>query len=160
MANLIFEYVLGNDQETFDNLCSALPAGENNLARGIIVPAHPQNQPQIFKLSNLTPNISYTMDIQGEWQTPPTPRLFFVPTNTEHFITLALPYGAVTVIIQNTYGEVSKFLLSVVNYATFFRAYSRDITEYALKKPIPDGVFQPSSKPNRFGLGPLKSVFH
>ena len=135
MASITFELVLGSDRETYDNLCKALPEGDNNLTRGVIVPAHPENQPQTFLVSNLTPNISYSVDFQGEWQTASTPRMHFVPIGTTQTLTVSLPYGPVTVILQDMYGSVSKFLLSIVNYATLFRTYASDITGYS-KVPL------------------------
>jgi len=136
MANFTFELVLGDDQETYDNLRAALPPGENNLARGILVPAHPQNQPQTFAIGGLTAGVSYVVDFTGEWQTPPTPRMYFVPIGESYNITVALPYGPVTVTVRDAgLGEYRTFLLSVVNYATLFRAYAREITEYS-KVPL------------------------
>jgi hypothetical protein len=133
MAEITFEMVLGDDQETYDNLIKALPAGDNNLKRGLIVPAHPNNQPQTFKIENLTPDISYTIDFTGEWQAPETPRMFIVPIGTYHLITVALPYGPVTVSIRESNAPASArtFLLSVVNYATLFRSYAYEITQFS-----------------------------
>ena len=136
MAKFTFELVLGDDQETYFNFIASLPAGENNLARGIVVPAHPQNRPQTFKIGNLTPSVPYVIDFEGDWQAPPTPRMHIVPVSTYHNITVALPYGPVTVTVRDPIlGDFQKFLLSVVNYATLFRAYARDITEYS-KYPL------------------------
>jgi len=150
MANFTFELVLGDDQITYDNLRAALPAGENNLARGIVVPAHPQNQPQTFKIGGLTPGLSYVVDFTGEWQVPATPRMYFVPINESYNITVALPYGPVTATIRDPYGEYRVFLLSVVNYATFFRTYAREITEYT-KVPLNE-IIQSIESPLAFRL--------
>lgn len=136
MAKFTFELVLGDDQATFFNMIASLPSGQNNLARGVVVPAHPVNQPQTFQVGNLSAGIPYIIDIEGEWQAPPTPRIHFVPVGTTHNVTVALPYGPVQVTVRDpVLGDFTKFLLSVVNYATLFRSYARDITEYS-KLPL------------------------
>ena len=138
MAEITFELVIpGDNQETYDNLIAALPSGNNNLMRGIIVPSHPLNLPQSFLISNLTPEISYVVDFQGEWQTAPTSRMYFVPVVTNQTITVALPYGPVTVTVRDEQGVYppQTFLLSVVNYAVLFSAYASEITEYS-KDPM------------------------
>lgn len=136
MASITFELVLGDDQETYDNLRASLPPGENNLARGLVVPAHPNNQPQTFKINNVTPGISYIIDFAGEWQAPVTPRMYIVPVTTYHLITTALPYGPVTVTVREAQnGNFQTFLLSVVNYATLFRSYAYEITQFS-KLPL------------------------
>jgi len=273
MSKITFELVLGDDQATYDNLSNQLPKGQNNLVRGVVVPAHPQNQPQTFKVGNLSPGIPYVVDFEGEWQAAPKPRVYFtIPTmlspatgnivitytslavgdtlviagvtftavigaatnsqfkievdafttaenlasainantitsalvkatvtsadiiaNQAHIqlkaivlgsssnqytlssssgaiivpstlsggadetrakdslsysLTISLPYGPVTVSVRDTStGEVYRFLLSVVNYATLFRAYAREITEY-LKNPttqVEDSIASPLS---------------
>jgi hypothetical protein len=132
MAKFTFELVLGDDQATFFNLIASLPPGQNNLARGVVVPSHPTNQPPTFKVGNLSAGIPYVIDIEGEWQAPPTPRIHFVPVGTTHNVTVALPYGPVSVTVRDpVLGDFTKFLLSVVNYATLFRSYAREITEYS-----------------------------
>ena len=149
MASITFELVLGDDQEVYDNLRAALPAGENNLARGLIVPAHPNNQPQTFKISNVTPGISYIVDFTGEWQAPTTPRMYIVPIGTTHAITVALPYGPVTVSIREAsgQGDPKTFLLSVVHYATLFRSYAYEITQFSKLplKQLEDSINTPLS---------------
>lgn len=132
MASLTFELVTGNDQVAYDALISELPAGENNLARGVVVPSHPANKPQTFKINNVTPNTPYMVDFVGEWATAPTPRIYFIPTGTYQLITVALPYGPVTATVKST-GETRQFLISVSNYAVFFRAYAKELTEYSLQ---------------------------
>jgi len=149
MASITFELVLGDDQEVYDNLRASLPAGENNLARGLVIPAHPNNQPQTFKISNVTPGISYIVDFTGEWQAPTTPRMYIVPIGTTHSITVALPYGPVTVSIREAsgQGDPKTFLLSVVHYATLFRSYAYEITQFSSLplKQLEDSINTPLS---------------
>ncbi len=136
MANVTFQLVLGDDREVYAHLIDALPPGENNLRRGVVVPAHPTNKPQTFQLSGLTAHTPYMLDVEGEWHTAPTPRRYFVPIGETHNLVLALPYGPSTITIHNVItGEVYRFLASVVNYAVLFRSYAREITEYS-KLPL------------------------
>ena len=130
MAKITLELVLGDDRDVFDNLRAALPQGDNNLARGVVVPSHPRNLPQTLKFDGVTPDESYILDIIGEWQTPAAPRTYFVPTGSSYNITLSLPYGPSTLILHSSTEEY-RFFISSTNYATLFRAYAREITEYS-----------------------------
>ena len=104
MASLSLSLVLGNDQSIYESFVGSLPPGEGNLKRGIVTPAHPANKPQTFQIDGVVPNIPYIVDIVGEWNTAPTPRLYFIPTTTFQLITLALPYGPVTITISSSNG--------------------------------------------------------
>lgn len=131
MASITLELVLGDDQETYDNLVAALPLGDNNLKRGIVVPSHPQNLPQTFKIGGLTAGKQYVVDVQGEWQTPPKPRAYFaVPTTlTSALGSIVLVYSALlngdTVTIDGTtftavtgIAAINQFRIEVDAYTT------------------------------------------
>jgi hypothetical protein len=136
-TNYTCKYVLGEDREVYENLIEALPAGMSNLTKGIVVPAHPEDQPPTFEFGNLTAGERYRVDLQGEWATAPIPRRFFTASGVTHTLSIPLPYGPVTVTLFDKDDIYVRYLLSVVNYATFFRAYSREITEYS-EQPLRD----------------------
>lgn len=126
-----FEYDLGIDADVYNGLLSALPAGDNNLRKGIVVPAHSDQQPLTFIIKNVTPNIQHLVEVVGDWQTAPTPTSAFVPLTSLYTLTLALPYGPSVVTISNTEGEVSHFTVSSTNYAGIFRTLASEISTYA-----------------------------
>lgn len=130
MDSLTLNLVLGDDQTIYDALVAALPPGENNLARGVVVPSHPTNQPQTFQISNVEPNVPHIIDIVGEWNTAPTPRIHFIPITNFQLITVALPYGPVTMTVKSP-SRSRQFELSVTNYAVMFRSYASQITQYS-----------------------------
>lgn len=104
MASLTLELVLGNDQAIYEALIASMPPGESNLTRGIVVPSHPVDKPQTLQLNNVVPNIPYIVDFVGEWNTAPTPRIYFIPTTTFQIITVALPYGPVSATVSASKG--------------------------------------------------------
>lgn len=122
--------ILGEDETVYSRFIANLPLGENNLNRGIVVPAHPPDQPPSFTISNVYPNVMHTIDIIGEWNTAPRPKIYFVPVNTTYTIAIPLPYGPVSMIVQGS-DERADFLLSVTNYAILFRAEASEFTEYS-----------------------------
>ena len=126
-----FEYDLGNDADVYNGLLSALPAGDNNLRKGIVVPAHSEQQPLVFVIKNVAPNTKHLVEVVGEWQTAPTPTSAFVPLETSHFLTLALPYGPSVVTVSNSLGDVGHFSVSSTNFAGIFRTLASEITAYA-----------------------------
>jgi hypothetical protein len=124
------QLILGDDRAVYERLIANLPAGGNNLNRGIVVPAHTPDKAPSFIISNVYPNVLHTIDIIGEWNTAPRPKIFFVPTSTTYNIIIPLPYGPVSVIIQGS-DERADFLLSVTNFATLFRAEAAELSEYS-----------------------------
>jgi hypothetical protein len=135
LTNYTCKYVLGEDREVYENLIAALPKGLNNLKRGIIVPAHPEDKPPTFEFGNLVAGANYKLDILGEWNTAPRPRKYFRARSASHLVTVPLPYGPVTLTLYDEDNGYVRFLVSVVNYATFFKAHAREITEYS-KQPL------------------------
>jgi hypothetical protein len=134
MASITVSLVLGDDAAVYNALIAALPAGDNNLNRGSVIPAHPENMPLTFEVDNVTIGASYIIDFQGEWSSAPNPRVFFVPITTKQNLTVALPYGPVTVTLHSpTTGEFYRYILSVTNYATLFRVYAGQITGYSVE---------------------------
>jgi len=132
MLPIELEYVLGDDRTAYETLLAALPTGDSNLKRGIVVPSHTKKTPQTFRVKNLEPNIAYAVDIQGEWENAPLPRVYFSPTGKDQLITLQLPYGPSTIIIKSKRQE-KRFYVSVTYYGTIFRTFAREITEHSVQ---------------------------
>lgn len=132
MLPIELEYVLGDDRSTYENLIASLPEGDSNLKRGIVLPSHTKSTPQTFRIKNLVPNLAYAVDVQGEWENAPVPRLYFSPNSTEQLISLPMPYGPSTVIIKSRQQE-RRFFVSVTHYGTIFRTFAREITENSVQ---------------------------
>ena len=134
------QYVLGDEAVVYNNLINALPAGDNNLRDGIVVPAHPANLPLSLTLTGITANIKYLVEVVGEWETPPTPKMEFVSLSDTYTLIIALPYGPSTMTFSNeaidalgnhSWYTVGGFKLSSTNYATLFRTFASEIATYS-----------------------------
>lgn len=126
---------LGNDTDSYRNLLSALPAGDDNLTRGIVTPSHPANRPLAFTVENVEPGQAYLVQVTSEYETPPMPNFGFVPTSSTYQISMSLAYGPNTIDIKGSNGDYARFTISVTHYALLFRSSAREISEYC-KVPL------------------------
>ena len=126
--SLSLELTLGSDAVSYNNMLSMLPSGDDNLQRGIVVPAHPVNLPLNFTITGVEVGHAYLVHVTSEWESAPVPDFAFVPTTNPYQFNLALGYGPNTLNIVGSNGDAAQFLLSATNYALLFRALASDIT--------------------------------
>ena len=123
--------VLGEDRDVYESMIASLPAGQDNLVRGLTVPSHVLSQPLTFEISGVTPDESHYFMVVGEWNKAPIETTYFVPNSETYLITVPLPYGPVTVVVKSA-TEEGQFILAVTHFAVIIRTFASQITEYSV----------------------------
>jgi len=126
------ELSLGEDKAVYERLIASLPPGQDNLVHDLIIPTHTKDRPVSLIIKNVVPEVGHILQVTSEWGVPAMPTVGFVPKSTSYTLTVPLPYGPCILTISNSLGDVGKVLAAVTNYAVWFRAEAREITEHSL----------------------------